>query len=48
MAKLQESKGRYSLTLSTKIVKLMKWEKGDKIELETDLKGRLYLVKKEV
>ncbi len=46
MARLQESKGRYSLTIPSKIVKLMKWQKGDKIDLETDLKGKLYLIKK--
>jgi len=27
-------------------MKLIGWKKGDNIELESDLKGKLYLVKK--
>lgn len=45
MAKLQESKGRYSITLPTNIVRLLQWKKGDDLILESDLKGRLYLKK---
>lgn len=46
MAKLQKSQSRYSLTISAKIVNLLGWKKGDNIELESDLKGKLYLIKK--
>lgn len=46
MAKLQESKGRFSITLPSKIIKLLGWVKGDGIELNSDLKGKLYLIKK--
>lgn len=45
MARLQESKGRYSLIIPSKVVKLLKWQKGDIIELDSDLKGKLYLSK---
>ena len=45
MAKLQKSQNRYSITLNTKIVNLLGWKKGDNIELESDLKGKLYLIK---
>jgi len=46
MPKLQQSQNRYFLTLPANVVRLMKWEKGDSIEMESDLKGRIYLVKK--
>lgn len=47
MAKLQKTKDHYSITIPAKIALLLKWQKGDNLELETDLKGRLYLVKKD-
>ena len=46
MPKLQHSQNRYFLTIPAKIVNLLKWKKGDNIELESDLKGKLYLIKK--
>jgi len=46
MPKLQHSQNRYFITVPEKIVKLLKWNKGDNIELESDLKGKLYLTKK--
>lgn len=46
MPKLQHTQNRYFLTIPANIVRLMKWQKGDNIELESDLKGRLYLSKK--
>lgn len=46
MPKLQQSQNRYFITLPANIVRLMKWKKGDNIELESDLKGRLYIEKK--
>lgn len=46
MPKLQESQNRFFITLPANIVRLMKWKKGDRIELDSDLKGRLFLEKK--
>jgi len=46
MVKLQMSQKRYFITVPAKVVNLLKWQKGDVIELESDLKGRLYLEKK--
>jgi len=46
MTKLQKSQNRYSITLNSKIINLLGWKKGDNIELESDLKGKLYLTKK--
>ena len=46
MAKLQQTKDHYFITLPAKIMKLVGWKKGDTIELESDLKGKLYLIKK--
>lgn len=48
MPKLQMSQDRYFITIPAKVVRLLKWEKGDRIELESDLKGRVYLEKKAV
>ena len=45
MPKLQQSQNRYFITVPTSVVRLLRWEKGDNIELESDLKGRLYLIK---
>jgi len=47
MPKLQQSQNRYFITLPANVVRLMKWKKQDTIELESDLKGRLYLEKKD-
>ena len=47
MPKLQESQNRFFITLPSKIVRLVRWQKGDHIVLETDLKGKLYLIKRE-
>ncbi len=46
MPKLQQSQNRYFITVPASVVRLLKWEKGDNIELESDLKGRLFLSKK--
>jgi hypothetical protein len=46
MPKLQESQNRFFITLPANVIRLMKWHKGDNIELESDLKGRLFLQKK--
>lgn len=47
MPKLQQSQNRYFITLPANIVRLMKWKKGDNLELDSDLKGRLFLEKKD-
>lgn len=46
MVKLQMCQNRYFITIPAKVVRLMHWEKGDVIELESDLKGRMFLEKK--
>jgi bifunctional DNA-binding transcriptional regulator/antitoxin component of YhaV-PrlF toxin-antitoxin module len=46
MAKLQQTKDHFFITIPAKIVKLLHWQKGDNIELESDFKGKLYLIKK--
>ncbi|MFH1063606.1 MAG: AbrB/MazE/SpoVT family DNA-binding domain-containing protein [Candidatus Woesearchaeota archaeon] len=46
MVKLQMSQNRYFITVPAKVVNLLRWQKGDVIDLESDLKGRLYLEKK--
>lgn len=46
MPKLQQSQNRYFITLPANVVRLLKWKKGDNIELESDLKGKVYLNRK--
>ncbi|MBN1385380.1 AbrB/MazE/SpoVT family DNA-binding domain-containing protein [Candidatus Woesearchaeota archaeon] len=45
MPRLQSSKNRFSLTIPANVIRLLGWQKGDHIDLESDLKGRLYLKK---
>jgi len=43
MAKLQESVGRYWLTIPKAIVKAKRWGKGTLLKIEFDAKGNLVI-----